>query len=201
MAIHRLEALTDTLVGHLFELGNTPFRLGAFRDRWAAFGWSHEPESSDEFGFQVKVSERLSLAVDPLGKRVNGASLPFLYWQDHDPEPHPDRSTYEQERRTYDAEFSAAARVARRVLGAPDADWRDHDDAGHQATVWECRHGLLILQQACFDPQFGIELNVWLEGCSIKDFTPTPPLIDWLGRRSYQLHHEHGFPPLDWTVG
>jgi hypothetical protein len=31
------------------------------------------------------------------------------------------------------------------------------------AVAWERRNGLVILQEACFDPQFGIETHVWLQ--------------------------------------
>ena len=197
MAIHQ-RPLTETLVRQLYELACTPFRLASFRDRWDSFGWSYKPSVGDEFGFQVQVPGAWPLSTDPLGEEVIGASLPFYYWEDYDPEFHDDPEEYRHQRQAYDDEFETAVGLARRVLPTPVQFWTDADEDAHRAVVWGGDHGLLILQQACFDPQFGIELDFWLAGCSRQDFHPATPLIDWLCKRSQSLHAEHDFPPLRW---
>jgi len=136
------------------------------------------------------------LSVDPLGDEVVGASLPFLYWEGYDPKAYSDSDDYEAARRAYDDAFDVAAHSARRVLASPAIEWRDSDEEAHRASVWEGRDGVLILQQACFDPQFGIELDFWLLGGSLKQFSPTSPLIDWLVSWSKAAHDARGFPPL-----
>src|SRR5436190_15326983 len=100
----------------------------------------------------------LSLSVDPLGSEVVGASLAFCYWEDFEPRSDDDRGEYERERRAYGEEFEAAGHLARCVLPPPITHWTDADKDAHRAIVWQGEHGLLILQQASFDPQFGIEI-------------------------------------------
>lgn len=197
MAIHK-RPLTKTLVRQLYELACTPFRLTAFRERWVSFGWTCEPDLGDEFGFPVQVADSWALTIDPLGAQVVGASLPFYYWEDYDPEFHDDLEEYNRQRRAYDEEFESAVNLAGATLPPPVQSWTNADKDAHRAIVWEGSRGLLILQQACFDPQFGIELDFWLEGCSRREFRPKTPLIDWLCKRSKRLHAKRGFPPLRW---
>jgi hypothetical protein len=196
MAIQSLP-LSDTIVLQLFELACTPFRLASHRERWDSFGWSC-PRDASEFGFQVQIPGGWWLGVDPLGEQVVGATLAFYCWEDYSPQFHDDLQEYKRQRHAYDVEFEAAASRARRVLPAPVQSWADADKDAHKAVVWEGTDGLLILQQASFDSQFGIEIDFWLEGCSMVDFRPSTPLIDWLCKRSQNLHAEHGFPPLRW---
>lgn len=197
MAIHKRQ-LTKGLVRQLYDLACTPFRLGSFRERWDSFGWSYKPGSGDEFGFPVEVPGNWPLTIDPLGAKVVGASLPFYYWENYNPEFHEDLKEYQRQRQAFDDEFDSAASLAGRVLPTPLQSWTDADEDAHKAVIWEGEHGLLILQQACFDPQFGIELDFWLAGCSRTDFRPSTPLIDWLCKRNQRLHSKQDFPPLCW---
>jgi hypothetical protein len=197
VAIHHYP-LTEAIVRQLYALAWTPFRLPSFRERWESFGWSYEPGMGDEFGFRVRIHDEWSLSIDPLGEHIIGASLAFHYWEDYEPEFHDNPEEYRRQRQAYDDKFEAAAKLAQRVLPTPMRFWTDADEDAHRAIVWEGEHGLLILQQAGFDPQFGIELDFWLEGCSKDDFQPNTPLIDWLCRRSRSLHAKGDFPPLCW---
>jgi hypothetical protein len=88
--------------------------------------------------------------------------------------------------------------MTRTVLGPPVLEWRDSDKDAHRATIWEARSALLILQQADFDIQSGREINFWLLPCTLTEFRPTSPLIDWLCHRSREAHKQQGFPPLVW---
>jgi hypothetical protein len=197
MAIHELP-LTETVAQQLYELACTPFRLASFRERWDSFGWSYSPGVGDEFGFRVQVLGGWSLIVEPLGEEVIGASLPFYYLEEYNPEFHDDLEEYRRQRQAYNDGFERAVSLAQRILPAPVRFWTDADERAHRAVVWRGSHGLLILQQACFDPQFGIELDFWLVGCSEEEFRPATPLIDWLCKRSQSLHAERDFPPLRW---
>jgi hypothetical protein len=195
MAIHRLP-ITEKLVYQLYELACTPFVLASFRARWDDFGWFYSPDRGDEFGFRVQIPGGCWLSVDPLGGDVIGASLPFYYWEDYDRQFHDNQDEYRRQRRAYDDEFETAVSLARRQLPAPIQLWTDANEEAHKAVVWNGDEGLLILQQACFDPQYGIEVNFWLASCSSRDFQPTTPLIDWLCKRSQSRHAEQDFPPL-----
>lgn len=197
MAIHK-RPLNETIVRQLYELACTPFELAWFRQRWDAFGWSYKPGIGDEFGFQVQVPGFWSLGVDPLAEKVLCATLPFYYWEDCDPEFHEELEEYLHQRQAFDDEFETAANLARRLLPTPVQFWTDADVDAHKAIVWKGDHGLLILQQACFDLQFGIELDFWLVACSVKEFHPATPLIHWLCKHSERLHAESDSPPLRW---
>jgi hypothetical protein len=192
----QLAVLTEMLVRQLFELACTPFELCAFQNRWERFGWKYEPSAGDEFGFWVKVSDDLSMMVNPLGNQIGWATLPFYYWENYELELGDTTIDYERGRESYRAEFEAAEELTQRILSPPALRWRDADQEAHEAMVWAGQHGLMILQQAGFDLQYGMELNFWLERCTMEDFTPETPLIDWLSARNRKLHNEHGFPPL-----
>jgi hypothetical protein len=163
-----------------------------------AYGWSYKPAPGPEFGFEVRIPGCWPLVVDPLGNRIIGASLPFYYWEDFDPEFHDDASEYRRQRQAFDGAFEAALKLAQEVLPPPFLEWTDADDDAYRAVIWEGEQGVFLLQQACFDPQFGVEIDCWLEGCSKIDFRPATPLIDWLNRRSQRLHAKGGFQPLQW---
>lgn len=184
------------IVRRLFELACTPFELSAFQNQWEIFGWEYQPRVGDEFGFSVRVSDVFSMAVNPLGNRVVSARLPFYYWERYDPEFCDSKTEFERGREAYRAEFEAVQELAQRILSPPVIRWRDADQDAHEAMAWAGQHGVLILQQAGLDLQYGMELNFWLEPCTVEEFTPETPLIDWLCARSRKLHNEHGFPPL-----
>lgn len=186
--------LTEELIRRLFKLSCTPFTLTEFRKRWHEYGWRHEPSASDRYGFQVEVPEGITFQVDPLGAEIVGASFPFCYWEDYDPDFHKDRGEYERQKCAYDAQFEAAAGLCQRILSAPFITRTDPDKDAHRAIAWEGSHGILILQQACFDPQFGIEVNFWLSSCSRGEFRPEGTLIGWLCQRSQRLHEQNGHP-------
>lgn len=197
MPIHKWP-LSEALVSRLFEFANAPFTLEDFSKRWTAFGWTYESKPGDEFGFRVRIAGGLSLAIDPAGTRVIGAALPFYYWEDYDPQFRSDFLEYERGRDAYKSEFDLAAELTTRLLSVPFADWQDSDRDAHRAKVWVGSHGLLILQEAGFDLQFGMELNFWLTPLSPSEFRPTPPLIDWLCAASQLQHEKSGFPKIAW---
>jgi hypothetical protein len=186
--------LSETLVRRLYELACTPFKLAAQRRRWEEFGWDYTPADDDIYGFRVSLPEPVTLLVDPLGEDIIGASIAFYYWENFFPESHKDPAEYLRQKAAYDAEYEAAASLATRSLPPPFLQWRDADTSAHRAVAWEGTHGLLILQQASFDPQFGIEVDFWLEGCSRSEFRPTTPLIDYLTGRRQHLHEARGIP-------
>ncbi len=188
--------LTAQLVLQLFELANTPFNMRAFRERWAKYGWTHEAASSDSFGFHVEIPDQWPLNVDPLGPEIICARVPVCYWTEDDVDSGYEPGKVDQQRKAFDEAFVAAESVVRRQLSNPFMTWTDATEPFRQARMWAGLHGVLTLQQACFDPQFGLEINVWLQEGTRAKFQPTSPLIDWLCDRSRSRHEEKGFPPL-----
>ena len=80
--------------------------------------------------------------------------------------------------------FAGALTRATEVLGPPTMIGHDTDDDAHSYAMWTGSEAWLILQQAAFDTQFGLEVNFWLEPIRGTLFTPTSPLIDWLIARN-----------------
>lgn len=188
---------TRELVRQLHELASTPFDLAAHRRRWEGYGWDYRPSPEDRFGFQVSVPEHGSLWIDPLGREVLGARLPFCFWETRDPDRHVDAREHRRQRNAFDLAFFNAGILAEEELEVAPKLWTDRDADAHRACIWETEHGLLILQQACFDLQSGLEIHFWLERRS-ADFATETPLIDGCIRRSSERHDAEGFPELPW---
>ena len=189
---------TRELVGQLYELASTPFVLAEHRRRWDAWGWEYRPSRGDKFGFQVAVPDHGSLWVDPLGREVLGARLPCCFWETYDPDHHVDLREHRRQRNAFDLAFFHAGIQAEEVLETAPRLWTDRDANAHRACIWEADHGLLILQQACFDLQSGLEIHFWLEQRT-DDFQTETPLIDGCIRRSSARHDAQGFPELEWN--
>jgi hypothetical protein len=191
---------TATLVARLAALADTPFRLGAFLDLWREFGWDARPgaSASERFGLRVDVPGGWQLLVDPLRAAVLGASLPFCYWDGYQREGHPDPKDWQRERARFDRAFEGAAELAMTVLRRAPVEWADQDPDRHRAAFWCGAHGVLILQQACADPQFGVEVDFWLHPGPLERLEPSSPLIDRLTGASQDAHSRDGFPPLEW---
>lgn len=177
MAIESIP-LKEEIVRQLFALSNTPFQLGKFRERWESFGWSYQPSWDDEFGFKVQIPGSWPLSAVPSGDTVAGAWYAFCLWEDFSPNDYSALQLYEQGRQEFDFQYSKARQIAEAVLGAPYLTWTDDDKDAYQAQIWEGSNGLLILQQACYDPQFGVEINFWLLEGNRQEFRPSTPLID-----------------------
>lgn len=184
------------LVRQLYHLASTPFVLAEHRRLWTAYGWQHRPSEGDKLGFQVAVPEHGALSVDPLGGAVLSARLPFCFWETQDRDYR--RDERRQQRHAFDLAFFNAGILTEEVLDRPPRLWADRDADAHRACIWETEPGLLILQQARFDLQSGLELHFWLEGRGDGELEPETPLIDGCLRRSSARHDAQGFPELEW---
>jgi len=142
------------------------------------------------------VPEHGALSVDPLGREVVSSRLPFCFWETQDRD-HP-REEQRRQRHAFDLAFFNAGILTEEVLDAAPTLWTDHDADSYRACIWQTEHGLLILQQACFDLQSGREIHFWLESLAGGDFQTETPLIDGCIRRTSALHDEQGFPDLVW---
>ena len=191
--------LTLKIIHQLYELACTPFSLCEFKNRWESFDWKYQPDFGDKYGFSVSIPNSWWFKVDPLGSRVVCASVPFYHWEDYDPNWHDDPQEHKRQQRAYNDAFETAKDRATEILPPPIKYWIDQDANSHKAVIWKGEQGILVLQQACFDPQFGIEVNFWLDGGTSTIFQPETPLIDYLCHRSRCLHDEYGFPNLDFS--
>ena len=175
---------TETMIRRLFELACTPFQVSLWRTRWSVYGWCFDSEPSEPDDFLVTLPEGIALRVSADGDRLTGASLPFCFWEDFSADDHQNAPEFFREKKEFDACLDDAADLASRVLPKPFLQWQDKDDRGHRAFAWKGTEGILILQQASVDPQFGIEVDFWLTANGGLEFSPRTPLIDYLTRRS-----------------
>ncbi len=195
--IESIDITTDT-IEKMYKLAEVPLLLSSHRNLWESFGWKYESSVGDEFGFKVDVPGGFPLSVDPLGQEIVSTSLPFCYWEGFFDNSHSDIEEFEKEKLQYDTSFDNSLELAKSVLGNPKCDWRDDDMDHHRAAIWHTDESVFVIQQACFDPQFGIELNIWIQAFDNNGFSPTSPLIDYLSNYSAERHSKLGFPALLW---
>jgi hypothetical protein len=188
-ALPKIIAILDRLAG-------TSFQLPAWREVWREHGWSYAPQAGDEFGFQVDLPELADpLSIDPLGAEILGARLAFHWWEHHDAGWYDAPEDYERELRRYRESFDEARTIASEVIGAPAMERETAD--GKRAAIWERSHGLVLLIEALFDPQFGAEIAFWLEPCGLSSLPPAPAdLVSWIAERHAARHEAGGHPPL-----
>ena len=172
--------LSETIVRQMYTLACTPFELSAFQQKWQQFGWSYTPASDDEFGFRVEVEQELHLIVAPNDSRVDCVILPFCYWEEYEEEWHGMSDSFQQERHVFNSVYENAYARIKQVLGVPYSAGHDDDAQAHRHAIWRGDTAWLILQQAAFDIEFGLEVDIWLEPDTEAEFAPTTPLIDWL---------------------
>lgn len=189
--VSALDEPSDEVLGGLWELASRPFTLAAFSAFWNQRAWSWDRTSSDEYGFQVSIQGHYPLWVDPLGSEILSARLPICYLDAFDGDSSPALT-----REEFDAAFHALKRRVLSLAGTPTLEWKDDNQNGYRATAWTVPNGVIIVQQAAFDPEFGDALCIWLDGMNPTELAPTTPLVDWLCARSRAAHDRHGFPAL-----
>ena len=179
----RILRVTRPIIANLLELCNTPFKMSEAVLAWQRLGWRYTPQQDDEFGFQVEIGDNMCMTVAPSGEDIDCMILPFCWWPDYDVEFATSRLRHAIEKRKFGAAFTKAADLTRKTIGPPFHTGRDADEDRHQYAVWKGNHAWLILQQAAYDVQYGLEINFWLEPMRNESFTPTTQLIDWLTLR------------------
>lgn len=186
------------MIKQIYQLACTPFLIEDWRKILMTYDWYSEPNDCDEFCISIEITEDFYFSIDPLGKEILSAILPFYYWEDYEPEWHENIEEYNRQLKLYNEEFELVKTIALTVLPPPFFYWTDLDEDRHKTVIWEGKHGILILQQACGDIQFGMEINLWLENCSKDEFNPKISLIDWLEKRSQNIRDRQGFPKICW---
>jgi hypothetical protein len=111
---------------------------------------------------------------------VQAALLSICWWETFLKSEHENIEAWDAERKEFDRVYGDALAKSVSVLGPPRIGGRDDDEDGHRYSIWLGRTGLLILQQSCYDPQFGLDVNYWVQPWSGPDPQPRSPFIDWL---------------------
>ena len=168
----------------LFDLASTPLTMAAFDTTSRELGWDHTPADDDKYGYQIPIGGDLNLTVQPDADRIGCLILPFCYWPDYEEEFAESARAFRAEKKKFADAFDNALAAATEALGPPTTIAHDLDEDENRYAVWTGSEAWLILQQAAFDTQFGLEVNFWLEPTRDAPFTPTTPLIDWLTGRN-----------------
>jgi hypothetical protein len=115
---------------------------------------------------------------------VSCAILSICWWETFLKSEHLNLESWEREREEFDRCYSDSLASAVEVLGPPGIEGCDTDENQHRYAIWRGETGLLILQQSAYDPQFGLDVNYWVQPWYGPDPTPTSPFIDWLCKLS-----------------
>jgi hypothetical protein len=184
-----------TPITPLFELANTPFLPDRFRNVCEQFA-QFEARSSDDdlWNFVLDGGPRMivGLVSTLTGQRkpngwpeyrhlaVSCAILSFCWWETFMKADHENLASWEAEHAEFDQRYKEALAATIERLGPPRLQGADRDEHQHRYAMWRGDTGLLILQQSAYDPQFGLDINYWLQPWSGPDPQPTGLFIDWL---------------------
>jgi hypothetical protein len=181
-------------VEELFRLANTPFEPETFRSVCESFA-TLDPTSSDDdlWNFDLDSNAKLivSVAVERTGTKPNGwpqyrqvavgcAILSICWWETFLRSAHETDDSFNAERSEFDRLYDEALGRTTAALGGPLLEGTDRDARRYRHAIWRGKTGLLILQQSAYDPQFGHDINYWIQPWSGPDPSPTSPFIVWL---------------------
>jgi len=181
-------------IDRLFRLANCSFDPDAFRRECEQFA-TFVPDSFRDDSWRFSLGEGATLVValetELTGRNPNGwpeyrqlfvscAFLSICWWETFSKSDHASLESWQRERQEFDWLYADALARTVDVLGPPRIDGADTDEDRHHYAIWRGNTGLLILQQSTFDPQFGLDVNYWIQRWSGPDPQPTSPFIDWL---------------------
>jgi hypothetical protein len=176
--------LPGKLLREFLELASTPFDFERHRDLWHSFEWSHIPSADDQYGIRLELPGGSWALIQPHGSHIGSYSAPVCYWENFDQASNMPSEAFRLERERYDRCYRALADAVTAVLGAP-LETATETAPTCSYSIWRLAHALVIVQQAAFDVQFGIEVNLWLEPWEGPLPQIRPPLIDWLVKRDH----------------
>lgn len=183
-------------VSELFRLADTPFEPGPFRTACSAIAEFNPGISDDDiwrFEFPDGPNLMVCLSTEPDGTRPGGwpryrpvsvlcAVLSTCLWETFLRTEHESDESWQAERSQFDSRYEAALSNAIAAIGIPRRQGADCDETRHRHAIWRGAHGLMVLQQSAYDPQFGHDVNFWFHPWVGPDPVFTSPLIDWLTR-------------------
>lgn len=188
-------------ISSLFRLAGSSFEPNAFRhecEQFAAF--EKAPSGDDSWKFSLAGGATLTVALNAEltgRKKANGwpeyrllgvscAILSVCWWDTFLKSEHANLQSWQRERDEFDQYYSDSLSDATGILGPPRIQGVDRDKNRHRYAVWRGETGLLVLQQSAYDPQFGHDVNYWIQPWSGSDPQPTSPFIDWLRKPQRQ---------------
>lgn len=191
----------DAPIARLFELANTPLDPQSFRracERFATFDTNSSHD--DLWYFSTSGGPSLIVTISQPEYRplaVSCAILSICWWETFLKMEHEKLESWEAERVEFDRFYAESLADAITILGLPQVQGMDADERQHRHAIWRGETGLLILQQSGYDPQFGLDVNYWVQPWSGRAPSPTSPFVNWL----YGLSsHKRLKPSLNWHI-
>lgn len=192
-----VEVLSFPSVTALFKLASSDLIPSAFKTECETFARFDEKTSTSElWRFHVDAGEILIVALEAekgLRSKPNGwpvrtpikvscAVLSICWWDAFIESEHDNSRSWQRERNEFDRCYADSLSEAVRCLGVPLLQGVDSDENRHRYAIWRGKTCLFILQQSAYDPQFGHDINYWIQPWSGPDPEPSSPFIDWLQR-------------------
>jgi hypothetical protein len=187
-------------IARLFELANTSFTPKTFRRRCERFAIFNSPSSFEDLwyfsvnggpslivGLETELTGRKKPNGEPKYRQlaVSCAILSICWWETFLKSEHKSVESWKAERVEFDRLFTVSLAESTAVLGPPRLQGMDADKNRHHFAIWRGETGLLILQESAYDPQFGLDVNYWIQPWSGSDPHPTSPFIDWLCKQEH----------------
>ena len=184
----------DSPIEQLLRLADTPFEPAAFRSACESFA-ELDPTSTDDdlwnFVLDSKARMIVGVQVEVIGSKSSGwpeyrqvavscAILSICWWETYSRSAHDSEASFSAERAEFDRLYDEAVMRTAAALGSPRLRGADRDERSYRHAIWRGKTGLLILQQSAYDPQFGHDINYWVQPWAGPDPAPTSPFIDWL---------------------
>ena len=173
-------------IAELYSLVQLPFDLSSFQDVCKQFSELDEDNSDDIF-LRFKIKDDIALLVGVGNDDSNSNKLvvtcgvlPFIWWESFSRLDYDTEEAYILDKDYYDDLFKQSLEECIESIGKPIKTGVDYDEHKHKWAVWQGKTGLLILQQSAYDPQFGFDINIWLQPWEGSIPEPQSPFIDWL---------------------
>lgn len=173
-------------VTELYELVNEICDYDLFVNRCKEFSVL-DKSVSDEAYLRFQLGEQLVLLVGvdshcrDQTKLISCAVLSVCWWETYSKLDHTTLKAYSEERGCFEAVYERFLSVAISRIGKPTFQNRDNDERAYNYAIWRRKAGLLILQQSSYDPQFGHDINYWIQPWPAdREIIPTVPFTDWL---------------------
>lgn len=194
MAIERFLGFQPP-ISQLFRLANLGFESRTFRyecEQFATFDAGSSTDTIWRFSLDRGAALVVMLKTEQTGgEKPNGwpehrphsvscAILSLCWWDTFEKSQHVKLPSWQKEREAFDQCYSNSLANTIEVIGPPPINGTDTDENRHRYAIWRGKTGLLILQQSAYDPQFGLDVNYWVQPWSGPDPKPTSPFIDWL---------------------
>jgi len=184
-------------IDQLARLADTPFEPVAFRsacNSFAELDWTSTDEDLWNFVLDSNPSNPrliVGVHVEVVGRKPSGhpeyrqvavscAILSICWWETYMRSAHDTAASFMAEQAEFARLYDDALRQTVMVLGSPRLQGEDQDENGYRDAIWRGRTGILVLQPSAYDPQFGHDINYWVQPWSGSDPAPTSPFIDWL---------------------